>query len=110
MPEESPQININVKKVSLIGGAILTVVSVITLATSNFSSYHSKFAHAEVVDSQIVTLNKEIVTLAIQRYEDEIMGYNFLIETEKDTPLDRVAKSNAENRLRDLKDKLENLE
>ena len=110
MTDDNPQVTINFKKVGIIVSTIIGLITLAGLTFANFSGYHNQFADKTHVEEQMTDLNKEIVTLAIQRYEDEIMGYNFLIETEADTPLTRVSKSNAESRLRDLKDKLEDLD
>jgi hypothetical protein len=43
-------------------------------------------------------------------YEDELIGYDFLIETNKATELDRVARNHVERRIQTLKEKLNRLE
>lgn len=109
MTDESPQVTINFKKVGIIVSTIAGVLGLVGVALANFSGYHEQFADQATVENQMTELNIQIVTLAISRYEDEIMGYNFLIETDGDTPLDRVNKSNAESRLADLKSQLSEL-
>ena len=109
MSDENPQLTINFKKVGIIVSAIAGVIGLFGVALANFGGYHEQFADRATVEVQMNEINVQIVTLAIQRYEDEIMGYNFLIETDGDTPLTRVNKSNAESRLADLKSQLSEL-
>ena len=63
----------------------------------------------EVKQSEINS-SIELVTVTMMGYEDELIGYDFLIETEQASPADRVAKSNVERRIEGLKDKLNRLE
>ena len=63
----------------------------------------------EVQQSEINS-SIELVTVTMMGYEDELMGYEFLVETDQASPADRVARTNVIRRIADLKTKLNNLE
>jgi hypothetical protein len=52
----------------------------------------------------------ELISVSIMRYEDELVGLQFLVESGEATPMDRVKYQNTLNRLNSLKDKLGRLE
>lgn len=72
---------------------------------SKSSNYFNKFASKVYVKEQITELSLDVVGVAIMRYEDELMGIEFLIETDTAKPMDKVTKKNIERRLKDLKEK-----
>ena len=52
----------------------------------------------------------ELISVAIMRYEDELMSLQFLVESGEATPMERVKYQNTLNRLSTLKEKLGRLE
>jgi len=52
----------------------------------------------------------ELISVAIMRYEDELMSLQFLVESAEATPMERVKYQNTLNRLSTLKEKLGRLE
>ena len=52
----------------------------------------------------------ELISVSIMRYEDELVGLQFLVESGEASPMERVKHQNTLNRLNTLKDKLGRLE
>ncbi len=52
----------------------------------------------------------ELISVSIMRYEDELVGLQFLVESGEATPMERVKHQNTLNRLSTLKEKLGRLE
>jgi len=93
-----------------ISAIVLSVVTALSGAGYGSYDYITNVASKSYVKEQITVLSLEVLGVAIMKYEDELMGMDFLIETNIAKPMDRVNKKNLERRLRDLKEKRTRLE
>lgn len=108
-PKQEATVTIDFKKWSIIIGVFSSLaVGTITGYTMG-SNYHKQFAQAEVVESQIISLNKEIITLAIQQKEDDLSLIEFKQATGSATDLDTADKANIIRRIDSLQIKLDKL-
>jgi len=103
-------ISIDPKRLAIILGIIVTLSGA---AYSTYDVVHDFLGtlatKVEVKQSEINS-SIELVTVTMMGYEDELVGYDFLIETDQASPADRVAKAQVERRIQDLKKKLDRLE
>jgi len=107
---ETQDITINIKKLAIIIPLTIAILGAGWKTYSTVTGYlHTLATKVEVQQSEINS-SIELVTVTMMGYEDELIGYDFLIETDQASPADRVAKSNVERRIQSLKDKLDKLE
>lgn len=108
MPPAKPTetITINPKKIAVVVSLIFTLIGGGYAAFTTIDDVHGEFATKVDVSAQIKNVQSEILEVAIMGYEDSLIEFDFLIETDAATPADRVAKANVERRITDLKVKL----
>ena len=109
IPEETA-ITINPKKIAVILGIILSLSGAIYKTYTVTIGYLDTLATKVEVKQSEINSSIEIVTVTKMGYEDELIIYDFLIETEQATATDRVSKTNVERRISGLNDKLNALE
>ena len=107
---DNANISINPKRLSIIIGIILALSGAVYKTYTVTTGYLDTLATKVEVKQSEINSSIELVTVTMMGYEDELIGYDFLVETEQATPADRVAKSNVERRIQSLKDKLDRLE
>lgn len=107
---ETQNVTIDIKRLSVIIGIIIALSGAIYKTYSVTTGYLDTLATKVEVQQSEINSSIELVTVTMMGYEDELIGYDFLIETEQATPADRVAKANVERRIQGLKDKLDKLE
>ena len=107
---EETTININPKRLAVILGIIISLSGAVYKTYSVTTGYLDTLATKVEVQQAEINSSIELVTVTMMGYEDELISYDFLIETEQATPADRVAKANVERRIQGLKDKLDRLE
>jgi hypothetical protein len=107
---EIQHVTINVKKLAVIIPLVLTVFAAIWSSYTTVTHYLDTLATKVEVEQSEINSSIELVTVTVMGYEDELIGYDFLIETDQATPSVRVAKANVERRIADLKEKLDRLE
>ena len=107
---EHQVVTLNVKKLAVIIPLALTVLGAGWSLYSTVTGYVNTLATKVEVEQSEINSSIELVTVTVMGYEDELIGYDFLIETNQATPSVRVAKSNVERRIADLKEKLDRLE
>lgn len=107
---ETQSVTIDIKRVSVILGIIIALSGAIYKTYTVTTGYLDTLATKVEVQQSEINSSIELVTVTMMGYEDELIGYDFLIETEQATPADRVAKANVERRIQGLKDKLDKLE
>ena len=107
---ESASISINPKRFAVILGIIVTLSGAIYKTYDVTTGYLDTLATKVEVQQSEINSSIELVTVTMMGYEDELMGYEFLIETEQASPADRVARTNVIRRIADLKTKLDRLE
>lgn len=107
---ESEHISINPKRFAVILGIFLSLCGAVYKTYSVTTGYLDTLATKVEVEQSEINSSIELVAVTMMGYEDELIGYDFLIETEQATPVDRVAKANVERRIQDLKGKLDRLE
>lgn len=110
MTEEVQNVTINVRKLAVIVPLVLAVLGAGWSAYTTVTGYLDTLATKVEVEQSEINSSIELVTVTMMSYEDELMGYDFLIETDQATPADRVAKANVKRRINDLKNKLDKLE
>ena len=103
-------ITINPKRFAVILGIILSLSGAVYKTYGVTTGYLNTLATKVEVEQSEINSSIELVTVTMMSYEDELMGYDFLIETQQASPADRVAKANVERRITDLKNKLDKLE
>lgn len=103
-------ISINPKRLAVILGIIVTLSGAVYKTYTVTTGYLDTLATKVEVKQSEINSSIELVSVTMMGYEDELIGYDFLIETEQATPADRVAKANVERRIQGLKDKLDRLE
>ena len=108
-PKQEATITFDFKKISIILGVLATIGGSAVAGYNMGSTYHLQFAQAELVDTQIVNLNKEIITLAIQQKEDDLSLIEFKQATGSATDLDTADKANIIRRIDSLQIKLDKL-
>ena len=107
---EETVISINPKRLGIIISIILALSGAVYKTYTVTTGYLDTLATKVEVKQSEINSSIELVTVTMMGYEDELIGYDFLVETEQATPADRVAKSNVERRIQGLKDKLDRLE
>ena len=107
---EETTININPKRLGIIISIIIALSGAVYKTYTVTTGYLDTLATKVEVKQSEINSSIELVTVTMMGYEDELIGYDFLIETEQASPADRVAKSNVERRIEGLKDKLNRLE
>ena len=107
---EHQVVTLDVKKLAVIIPLALTVLGAGWSLYSTVTGYVNTLATKVEVEQSEINSSIELVTVTVMGYEDELIGYDFLIETNQATPSVRVAKSNVERRIADLKEKLDRLE
>jgi len=107
---EDATISINPKRLAVILGIIVTLSGAIYKTYTVTTGYLDKLVTKVELQQSEINSSIELVSVTMMGYEDELIGYDFLIETEQATPADRVAKANVERRIQGLKDKLNRLE
>jgi len=107
---EETTININPKRLGIIISIIIALSGAAYKTYTVTTGYLDTLATKVEVKQSEINSSIELVTVTMMGYEDELIGYDFLIETEQATPADRVAKANVERRISGLKDKLNRLE
>ena len=107
---EAVGVTIDIKKLSVIIGIVIALSGAVYKTYSVTTGYLDTLATKVEVQQSEINSSIELVTVTMMGYEDELIGYDFLIETEQATPADRVAKANVERRIQGLKDKLDKLE
>ena len=107
---ENATININPKRFAVILGIILSLSGAVYKTYTVTTGYLDTLATKVEVQQSEINSSIELVTVTMMGYEDELMGYEFLVETDQATPADRVARTNVIRRIADLKNKLNNLE
>ena len=107
---EHQVVTLNVKKLAVIIPLALTVLGAGWSLYSTVTGYVNTLATKVEVEQSEINSSIELVTVTVMGYEDELIGYDFLIETNQATPSVRVAKANVERRIADLKEKLDRLE
>ncbi len=107
---ETQKVTIDIKRLSVIIGLIIALSGAIYKTYSVTTGYLDTLATKVEVKQSEINSSIELVTVTMMGYEDELMGYDFLIETDSATPADRVSKSNVERRIQSLRDKLDRLE
>jgi len=108
--EKNNTISIDPKRLAVILGIIVTLSGAIYKTYSVTTGYLDTLATKVEVKQSEINSSIELVTVTMMGYEDELIGYDFLVETDQATPADRVAKSNVERRIQGLKEKLDRLE
>jgi hypothetical protein len=107
---ETQNVTIDIKRLSVIIGIIIALSGATYKTYSVTTGYLDTLATKIEVQQSEINSSIELVTVTMMGYEDELIGYDFLIETEAASPADRVAKANVERRIQSLKDKLDKLE
>ena len=107
---EVQSVTINVKKLAVIVPLVLTLLGASWTGYKGLTGYLDTLATKVEVQQSEINSSIELVTVTMMGYEDELMGYEFLVETDQATPADRVARTNVIRRITDLKTKLNNLE
>ncbi len=107
---EETVISINPKRLSIILGIIVMLSGAVYKTYTVTTGYLDTLATKVEVKQSEINSSIELVTVTMMGYEDELIGYDFLVETDSASPADRVAKSNVERRIQGLKDKLDRLE
>ena len=107
---ENATININPKRFAVILGIIVTLSGAVYKTYTVTTGYLDTLATKVEVQQSEINSSIELVTVTMMGYEDELMGYEFLVETDQASPADRVARTNVIRRITDLKTKLNNLE
>lgn len=107
---ETQNVTIDIKRLSVIIGIIIALSGAIYKTYSVTTGYLDTLATKVEVQQSEINSSIELVTVTMMGYEDELIGYDFLIETDQATPADRVAKANVERRIQSLKEKLDKLE
>ena len=105
---ETQSVTINVKKLAVIVPLVLAILGSSWAGYKELTGYLDTLATKVEVQQSEINSSIELVTVTMMGYEDELIGYDFLIETEQASPADRVAKANVERRIKDLKNKLDN--
>ena len=109
--ENAPEgITINPKKLAIILGIIVTLSGAVYSTYGVVSTFLDTLATKVEVKQSEINSSIELVTVTMMGYEDELVGYDFLIETDQATPADRAAYKQVERRIAGLKDKLDRLE
>ena len=107
---EETVISINPKRFGVILGIIIALSGAVYKTYTVTTGYLDTLATKVEVKQSEINSSIELVTVTMMGYEDELISYDFLIETDSATPADRVAKANVERRIGGLKDKLNRLE
>ena len=107
---ENATININPKRFAVILGIIVTLSGAVYKTYNVTTGYLDTLATKVEVQQSEINSSIELVTVTMMGYEDELMGYEFLVETDQASPADRVARTNVIRRIADLKSKLNSLE
>ena len=107
---ENATISINPKRLAVILGIIVTLSGATYSTYGVISDFLGTLATKVEVQQSEINSSIELVSVTMMGYEDELVGYDFLIETDQATPADRVAKAQVERRTIDLKTKLNRLE
>ena len=107
---EETVISINPKRLSIILGIIVMLSGAVYKTYTVTTGYLDTLATKVEVKQSEINSSIELVTVTMMGYEDELIGYDFLVETDSASPADRVAKSNVERRIQGLKEKLDRLE
>ena len=107
---EDTTISINPKRLAVILGIILSLSGAVYKTYTVTTGYLDTLATKVEVKQSEINSSIELVTVTMMGYEDELIGYDFLIETDSASPSDHVAKANVERRIQGLKDKLNRLE
>jgi len=110
MTDETTSITINPKKIAVILGIMVTLSGAAYKTYTVVHEWAGTLATKSEVQQSEINSSIELVTVTKMGYEDELVMFDFLIETGKDTPTDRVSKSNVERRIDDLNEKLDRLE
>ena len=108
--EKNNTISIDPKRLAVILGIIVTLSGAVYKTYSVTTGYLDTLVTKVELKQSEINSSIELVTVTMMGYEDELIGYDFLIETEKATELDRVARSHVERRIQTLKEKLNRLE
>lgn len=107
---ETQSVTIDVKKLAVIVPLVLAILGAGWATYGTVTGYLDTLATKVEVEQSEINSSIELVTVTMMGYEDELMGYDFLVETDQASPADRVAKANVERRIQDLKGKLDKLE
>lgn len=107
---ENATISINPKRFAVILGIIVTLSGATYKTYTVTTGYLDTLATKVEVQQSEINSSIELVTVTMMGYEDELMGYEFLVETDQASPADRVARTNVIRRIADLKSKLNSLE
>jgi len=102
---------------------IITLLSLLAGGAFSFFSWQASLVREDQLQEQLkdiatktevaIEMNDlaiELISVAIMRYEDELMSLQFLVESGEATPMERVKHQNTLNRLNTLKEKLGRLE
>ena len=103
-------IKINIGKLGAIATLIITISGAGWATYQTVDKYLGTLATKVEVEQSEINSSIELVTVTMMGYEDQLIGYDFLIETDKATATDRVARANVERRIQALKEKLDRLE
>jgi hypothetical protein len=107
---ETQNVTVDIKRLSVILGLIIAFSSAAYKTYSVTTGYLDTLATKVEVQQSEINSSIELVTVTMMGYEDELMGYEFLVETDQATPANRVARTNVIRRIADLKTKLNTLE
>ena len=102
---------------------IITLLSILGGGAWSFFNWQASLVREEQLELQLadiatktevaIEMNNlaiELLSVAIMRYEDELMGLQFLVESGEATAMERVKHQNAISRLSNLRDRLSRLE
>ena len=102
---------------------IITLLSLLAGGAFSFFNWQASLVREDQLQEQLkdiatktevaIEMNDlaiELISVAIMRYEDELMSLQFLVESGEATPMERVKHQNTLNRLSTLKEKLGRLE
>jgi hypothetical protein len=107
---ENATISIDPKRLGIILSIIIALSGAVYKTYTVTTGYLDTLATKVEVKQSEINSSIELVTVTMMGYEDELIGYDFLIETNKATELDRVARNHVERRIQTLKEKLNRLE
>lgn len=107
---EVQSVTINIKKLAVIVPLTLALLGASWKTYQTVTGYLDTLATKVEVQQSEINSSIELVTVTMMGYEDELMGHEFLIETDQASPADRVARTNVIRRITDLKTKLDRLE
>lgn len=108
--EKNHEVNIDLRKLSIIATIVVTFGGGMWATYNTVHTFLGTLATKVEVQQSEINSSIELVAVTMMGYEDELIGYDFLIEIDQASPADRVARSNVERRIQGLKEKLDRLE